>query len=75
MPRVRLTHRPNEEVEVSDKQLIDLQRWGLVVDAEITSAEARARYGFPDPEPAVRPAQTPPTRSRTGRTSTKEATS
>lgn len=32
MIRVRLTSRPDEVVEVYEHQLLDLQRWGLILE-------------------------------------------
>lgn len=59
MPKVRLTHDPNAAVEVTDKQLIDLQRWGLVVANEPDDAQLRLQYGLPDDPAATRTTRKP----------------
>lgn len=48
MPKVRLTSRPDLVQERSDKELVDLRRWGLVLE-EVT----------PEPEPVPAPKPEP----------------
>ncbi len=49
MPIVRLTLDPKTEVEVTEKELLDLQAWGLVLEGGgLTEQEAREKYGFGD---------------------------
>lgn len=48
--RVRLTIRPDEEIEVGDAELLDLQRMGLIAKGKAPSKPAAA------PKPSTAPA-------------------
>lgn len=54
MPKIRTTMEPDKVVEVTDKELIDLQRWGLVLPAEVSVYPAPTEYTAPVSRPQQR---------------------
>lgn len=57
MPKVRTTMRPHEEIDVSEEELTDLRRDGLLLDDEDqpSTEETRPKAGAPaarQPKPA-----------------------
>lgn len=64
MTVVRTTIQPDREIEVSDAELLDLRRMGLLVEAEPEPAPAPEAAPEPTPAPAPEPAPS----SRPGKT-------
>ncbi len=55
MPKVRLTIRPDEEIEVPEHELVDLTNQGLVVGTEEANRRNRELYGFDDEQDNDKP--------------------
>lgn len=43
MPKLRTTNRPQDELDVSDAEALDLHRFGLVLDTKATTDEGVRR--------------------------------
>jgi len=58
VPKVKLTNRPDQTVEVSDREMTDLQRMGLVLE-EVTDEEQTDEQPEQQPAPEQTAAQRP----------------